>query len=91
MIFNNVVYGIKYVYIVHFKINETTYTALENMTWQEWINSEYNTAGYGIYITASGDTVIGNADDDMGVYNNLGYAKASDIIVAGYSYSYEKN
>lgn len=91
MIFNNVAYGMKYVYIIHFKINETTYTAFENMTWQEWLDSEYNTNGYSVYTTSTNDTVIGKSEDDMGIYDNFGYVNPSDVILAQYSYAYEKN
>ena len=32
--------------LITFSIDGTTYNALKNMTFQEWINSGYNTAGY---------------------------------------------
>lgn len=89
MVFNNVIFGMKYV--VHFKINSTTYTALENMTWKEWIDSKYNTAGYEVYTTAYDEIVIGIVGDDMGIYDKNGYVKSSDVIVAQYTYDYEKN
>ncbi len=91
MIFNNAVYGMKYVYVIHFKINETTYTALENMTWQEWLDSEYNTDRYEVYTSLYGDVVIGKSSDDMGIYDKAGYVKSSDTIMAQFEYAYEKN
>ena len=45
---------------INFNINSTTYTAIENMTWGEWIDSEYNTLGLTI------DNFYGSSDYFVG-------------------------
>lgn len=36
--------------IISFSIGDSTYSALQGMTWSEWMNSEYNTAGDAIEV-----------------------------------------
>lgn len=35
--------------LITFTIGGTTYQAIDGMTWEEWVNSEYNTDGFYIY------------------------------------------
>ena len=59
------------VMMISFKIGTTTYQAESGMTWFEWVNSEYNTAGAVI----SGNYIkIGNKDvtgSNVAIYNNI--------------------
>ena len=40
--------------IISFTINNVSYQALEGMTWEQWVNTEYNTRGWSI----SDDTIV---------------------------------
>lgn len=71
-----------------FKIKNKTYYAKPRMTWEEWINSEYNVDGYefigrkGVYITGgilSTDSSI--SDSDCNVISDITVS-----IVENYSY-----
>jgi hypothetical protein len=71
-----------------FKIKNKTYYAKPGMTWEEWINSEYNVDGYefrgrkGVYITGgilSTDSSI--SDSDCNVISDITVS-----IVENYSY-----
>jgi hypothetical protein len=67
--------------MISFKIGTTTYQAESGMTWFEWVNSEYNTAGAtisGNYIYIGSKSVTGN---NVAIYNN---------IIGGASYTLEK-
>ncbi len=37
--------------LINFSIGSTSYQAEEGMTWEQWVNSEYNTDGYIVYNT----------------------------------------
>lgn len=37
---------------INFQIDGVTYTAVDGMSWFEWIDSKYNTDGYGVWATA---------------------------------------
>lgn len=48
--------------LISFTIAGTTYQAESGMTWAEWVDSEYNTSGYGIdndYICPQGTPLSG--------------------------------
>ena len=69
--------------LITFKIIEIEYQAEEGMTWEEWVNSEYNinmTFGIdefeGTTITY-GARYVGTLTD---------YVKPSDLIIANYEY-----
>lgn len=71
-----------------FKIKNKTYYAKPGMTWEEWINSEYNVDGYefrgrkGVYITGgilSTDSSI--SDSDCNVISDITVS-----VVENYSY-----
>jgi surface protein len=51
--------------IVSFEIDDTVYNAYENMTWKEWVNSDFNTGDFKI-ATCSCET--GCYDDNDGEY-----------------------
>lgn len=64
---------------ITFRVNSTQYTALEGMTWSEFIASPYNTSGFtentGSVLTING--IMGSAIMDV---------KLSDTIIANHSY-----
>lgn len=41
--------------MINFTIDGTPYQAEEGMTWEEWINSNYNTGGFEIYVGGDSD------------------------------------
>jgi hypothetical protein len=51
--------------LISFTINGTSYQAEEGMTWDEWVESEYNTSNFVI-----------NSDNRIGYYPGLGDFKA---------------
>lgn len=69
------------VVLITFTIAGTSYTAEEGMTWGEWAESDYNTAGASI--TSDNRIMIGSyVATDYGV----GYQYSTDVIVAGTAY-----
>lgn len=44
--------------IVDFQINDVTYQMDRGMTWGEWVDSEYNTDGYELYVNEKGDEYV---------------------------------
>ena len=44
--------------LITFTISNTTYQAIDGMTWEEWTNSEYNTDGYLVLDTFSTKEVV---------------------------------
>ena len=80
--------------LITFKIENITsphteieYQAEEGMKWGDWINSAYNTDGFGVHE----DTVKYNHEDESVFwavyYENLnGVAKVTDEIIEGYVY-----
>lgn len=67
---------------ITFTVDGTQYTALSDMTWGEWVESEYNTGGY--IWNANG--IICNADDTQSVYYGESPMSRGDVIVSGRSY-----
>lgn len=68
---------------ISFTIGNTTFLADEGMTWGEWVDSDYNTAGLAIwndYIQVSGSSLITH----YGTTNNV---KKGDTIVSEGRYS----
>ena len=57
------------------------YNAEREMTWNEWINSEYNVSGYVIY---NGNYVSRKASCLS--IGNVGYVSVSDLIIANQNY-----
>ena len=71
---------------ISFMIEDESFFALENMTWEEWIDSSFNTAG--IFVTDNGgDGVVQHPDDDScALHNGDRYSKPSDTIIPGHTY-----
>ena len=66
---------------ITFTIDGTTYQADDGMSWRQWIESDYNTGGYGYYILS--DVVLKGS---YTVATNDGTVKTGNIIIAGYDY-----
>ena len=67
--------------LITFTINDTSYTAIEGMTWGMWVESEYNTEGYlimGDYIYYIGDRVSRDGAESVTV---------NEYIESGYNYT----
>lgn len=69
--------------IITFTIDSDSYEAEEGMTFQQWVNSSYNTGGYIIeanfLLTGGGAPVV---------YNG-GNIRGTDTIIANASYTYD--
>ena len=72
--------------IINFTINDVSYQSVEDMTWEQWVNSNYNTGGFYMDDTyvcvdggAAGDTVFAGGKD-------AGIVNGSQIIVADAEY-----
>jgi hypothetical protein len=68
---------------ITFTVDGTAYTAEEGMTWAQWVNSSYNTAGF----TNNGIEILhpiqGSVADET---TTSWYVKTTDEIVAGRAY-----
>lgn len=73
-------WGTVFTAIISFTIDASTYQAEEDMTWGEWVNSEYNTDYYYIY-----DNYIENVAADK-VRDSTHKVAPSETIVANYAY-----
>ena len=75
--------------MIEFSINSTMYKAYEGMTWEEWVNTPFNTGGYEIMDNMLS---INYGDEDYDhievVYNYDSYetAMGTDIIVPNVVY-----
>lgn len=71
-----------------FYVNGITYNAMSNMTWEEWVNSEYDTNDEFFLDGNEVNYWIDKADDEyIYVYSmTLGAVTKSDIIVPEHSY-----
>lgn len=91
MIFNTLVVCSKgqKVTVISFTIASTSYQAEEGMTWNEWINSNYNTDGYALYTdnTIYRDGSVGALFQLYRVYNGDAQVSNTDIILEGTAYS----
>ena len=75
--------------MISFKINGTSYQAKAGMTWEEWVNSEYNTAGftcnsYGYVVAYDGPVYLisgENVSSSMKVIGGYQYEQYSGDIV----------
>lgn len=69
--------------LISFSIEGTTYQAIEDMAWRDWLKSEYNTDKY-VFGPASN---INTPDRAHAVYYDIStLSKTYDVIVAGHSY-----
>lgn len=65
-----------------FMIVNTTYQALEDMTWKEWIESDFNTVG--LTYNAAGEVQLVGAD----LLKNGSSVFSNDLIESGVNYTY---
>lgn len=71
----------------HFKINTTTYVAEPDMTWQEWVNSDYNQINeYGVKF-AIGGTVVMASGQGIYVWDGTNVCSPTDKIRKNATYS----
>ena len=71
--------------LITFTIDGTTYQAEDGMTWEQWVASEYNTAGY----KTSSTTGVYTSDGGYAVYNASGSpVNGSNVIVANHAYTH---
>lgn len=78
---------------VDFTISGVSYKAEKDMTWREWVNSEYNTGGFRLSTSGYDGENILLGDDNCIVYGNQSWSVwlyGDDEIVSGdYYWSYE--
>lgn len=55
------------------------------MTWEEWVNSKYNIAGFYIDYMPWNDTYVIGIGDDID-YGTIPGISISDLILSGYEY-----
>lgn len=79
--------------LISFKIENKTYEAVCGMTWEEWVNSKYNTSGYFIYWnTVDGridydiSVIQSPKDDSCAVMSGAVYARPNTTIVSSEEY-----
>lgn len=72
-----------------FYIDGTEYQMDEGMTWEEWVNSEYNIVGFYIDYMPWTDTYCIAIGEDMGYGTVVGgdIVSKSDLISSGYEYT----
>jgi hypothetical protein len=79
---SNVVKGWNEDECITFTIGDTTYNAIEGMTWEQWVNSEFNTDGYYIY---SSWVRIDKPNYKIVTSSEISHS-TNDVIVANHSY-----
>ena len=70
--------------------NETSLTAREGMTWEEWCDSSYNTVGM-TYKKHTGDVIITEELTEYYLYKDMGEGSQvfkEDVITSGTTYYY---
>lgn len=74
---------------INFIVNGITYEAENGMTWEDWVNSEYNTGSF----TISGNYVYGRVYTHTIVYNRDTYQNVNknDTIISGGIYAYDND
>ena len=73
--------------LINFTIDSVQYSAEKDMTWEEWIESKYNTGNYGKYCDLTSVTPNGgNSTRDPIAYSDDNKVKVSDIILENYDY-----
>lgn len=71
--------------IISFSIEDFQFQAEEGMTWEEWVNSEYNTDGACVY--NEGEDTIRFVEYSLDVLSPTNApVKGSDSIISGYFY-----
>lgn len=65
--------------------NFTEYTAIEGMTWGEWVDSEYNTSD--LHIVEMDEMLYILTSNNLSITNSVGSSvRPSDIIINGEKY-----
>ena len=75
--------------LISFTIDGTTYQAEEGMTWEQWLDSNYNTQNYSTMVLDGVQTVLieaGSSIDGYGVSYNDIFVPISDEIIEGRAY-----
>lgn len=74
---------------INFIVNGITYEAENSMTWEDWVNSEYNTGSF----TIPGNYVYGGVYTHTIVYNRDTYQNVNknDTIISGGIYAYDND
>lgn len=68
----------------NFTIDNTTYTAIEGMTWGEWVESEYNTDNYYSAPFGNNYTIIMDSNGMLAVCHRMSYpVYANEVIGTG--------
>jgi hypothetical protein len=83
---SNVVKGWNEDECITFTIGDTTYNAIEGMTWEQWVNSEFNTDGY--YISYDSVKKEENPDSYVLVANGDDGVSNYSEIVENHSYTF---
>ena len=58
--------------LITFTIDGTTYQAIDGMTWEQWINSKYNTIRLTYAISPGGSKLVATTNDFYGLTNGTG-------------------
>ena len=73
--------------LINFTIDSIQYSAEKDMTWEEWIDSKYNTGNYGQHCSSTAVTPNGGgASDDAIAYSDGDRVDVLDIILENYDY-----
>ena len=79
------------VVMINFTVAGTSYEAEEGMTWRQWVDSDYNTAGFFEHFL-DGVTCVGirsgsSSSNGYGVAYNDAFVPITDLIVDGREYT----
>ena len=66
--------------LISFTIDDTTYQAEDGMTWEEWVNSDYNVNTCGVQVNA-------NTDIEPGPGSTCGFSATGSFIIKGGNYN----
>ena len=72
--------------LISFTIAGTSYQAEEGMTWEQWVNSSYNTDGY--IITGASNNYIGIVDMYVVMNDATQTVEKTDKIISSYHYKH---
>lgn len=88
-----VVNDVEYVKIITFFIEVAikpeqfrSYQAEEGMTWEEWVNSSYNTEGYYLMETSQKTVILSPIIESFAVATDGTSVAGTEIIIEGYEY-----
>lgn len=70
--------------IISFTIGNVSHQALEGMTWEQWVNSEYNDID--CYINSCSEIRFESQSDDYGIIYDDSFCLPLDIIVGDRTY-----